>query len=146
MKKPRADGPGFFYFGFRDYSLPPPACVLNSRSSCERMPASGSCPIYLLLNVTTPEAFGLWANAGEAMSVARATMVARVFMGRLRGLSGHRRDRVYASARDSAVNSFTSSANFFVGWCRRRFAERRFPRASVIACDEHEANAGIDFG
>src|SRR3982074_176825 len=77
------------------------------------MAGSGSCPTVLLPNTTSAADFGLWAKAGAATNVARATMVARVFMSRLRVEVGCRWDRVYTARDKPTVNCVTSGEIFW---------------------------------
>src|SRR3979411_1451970 len=77
------------------------------------MAGSGSCPTVLLPNTTSVADFGLWAKAGAATNVARATMVARVLMSRLRVAVGYRCDRVYTARGKPAVNCVTSGKIFW---------------------------------
>src|SRR4030081_2646323 len=77
------------------------------------MPGSGSCPTVLLPNTTSVADFGLWAKAGAATNVAKATMVARVFMSHLRVAVGYRWDRVYTARDKPAVNCVTSVKIFW---------------------------------
>src|SRR4030081_2584692 len=76
------------------------------------MAGSGSCPTVLLPNTTSVADFGLWAKAGAATNVARATMVAMVLMSRLRVAVGCRCDRVYTACGKPAVNCVTSGKLF----------------------------------
>src|ERR1700716_1241621 len=77
------------------------------------MAGSGSCPTVLLPNTTSVADFGLWAKAGAATNVARAKMVARVFISRLRVEVGYRWDRVYTARDKPAVNCVTSGEIFW---------------------------------
>src|ERR1700704_6652030 len=77
------------------------------------MPGSGSCPTILLPNTTSAADFGLWAKAGAATNVAKATIVARVLMSHLRVAEGYRWDRVYTARDKPAVNCVTSVRIFW---------------------------------